>query len=282
LLLTNRLQRYEGRQLWDVATGAPLRVLSPNSKTRGACFTPDSRCVVLGGEDGSISLWECASGAERQRWKLAADGDVCLMSPNGRWLVTWNSAGTGLVWDMDALRQKIPLDNAPDASRIWQHLLDADAGKAYRAMLRSVQQPDEAVAALRAKLRPVPRLKEGQLASWIADLNSDEFHRRDQATKGLELHIEVAYSALLQSLQAPAALEAERRIRQILVAHSHIEGERLRLDRALEVLEEIGSADARRLLSDLAQGEPGAYLTERAKETARRLEQRNMRQNQTS
>mmetsp|Transcript_64852 Transcript_64852/g.128219 ORF Transcript_64852/g.128219 Transcript_64852/m.128219 type:complete len:125 (-) Transcript_64852:256-630(-) len=54
--------------LLDSYKGDLLRVFTGHSNEREipleACFTPDAEGVVAGGEDGSISLWETASGKQ--------------------------------------------------------------------------------------------------------------------------------------------------------------------------------------------------------------------------
>jgi hypothetical protein len=76
---------------------------------------------------------------------------------------------------------------------------------------------------------------------------------------------------LLESTEGSA--ESRRRAEAILdEIDSHPpEGEQLRETRAVEVLEAIGDAAARRLLSALANGDPDARLTRRAKESLTRL-----------
>jgi hypothetical protein len=50
--------------------------------------------------------------------------------------------------------------------------------------------------------------------------------------------------------------------------------EKLRVIRAIETLETIGTAEARALLEDLARGAPAARLTQEARESCARLAQR--------
>jgi hypothetical protein len=68
-------------------------------------------------------------------------------------------------------------------------------------------------------------------------------------------------------------LETRRRMEQILDSPDSrpAAGEPLRTLRALTVLEQAGTLDARRLLQELASGGPGAWLTQEAEAACQRL-----------
>jgi proline dehydrogenase len=72
-------------------------------------------------------------------------------------------------------------------------------------------------------------------------------------------------------------LEARRRIKALLerlrTERFNPSPERLRVVRVVEVLERIGDAESRRILSALARGAPEAQLTTEAKTALERLDQ---------
>ena len=84
---------------------------------------------------------------------------------------------------------------------------------------------------------------------------------------------ELAEAALKKELQDKLSQEKRRRIEILLEGFQQgPTGMRLRNIRAVEVLEHIGTAEARDLLRKLAAGSPAAKLTQEAKSSVKRLE----------
>jgi hypothetical protein len=86
-----------------------------------------------------------------------------------------------------------------------------------------------------------------------------------------------AVAALRQALKRKPSIEVRRRAEALL---TKLEGqlvltaEQRRQQRAVAVLEILGTPEARRLLERLAGGAPGAWLTYQAQEGRQRLEER--------
>src|SRR5262249_62296244 len=70
------------------------------------------------------------------------------------------------------------------------------------------------------------------------------------------------------------SLEVRRRLEKLLGNLDPQSTNRLRMLRAVEALEHAGSAEARRLLEELAGGDPEAWLTREAKASVERLDKR--------
>src|SRR6202035_1428475 len=122
--------------------------------------------------------------------------------------------------------------------------------------------PRQAVALFEQHLKPVRRADAKQLANALRDLDSDDFARRDEAAKVVEGFGEAAEPALRKALAGSPSLEFRRRVEQFL---ARFEGtELLRRSRALETLENAGDTESRRLLTALANGAPGAWITTEA------------------
>jgi hypothetical protein len=79
--------------------------------------------------------------------------------------------------------------------------------------------------------------------------------------------------ALLAALKAKPGPEKKRRLEELLkaLAPGGPNPELVRPARALEVLERVGTPQARRLLRALAKGNPGARLTADAQSALKRL-----------
>ena len=96
---------------------------------------------------------------------------------------------------------------------------------------------------------------------------------REGATKELESLGDEATDALRQALKGNVSAEVRRRVEHLLSARdpATVPTSQLRAVRAVEVLEQMGTAEARDLLKELAKGEPDSWLTKEAKVAQRRI-----------
>ncbi len=129
------------------------------------------------------------------------------------------------------------------------------------------------MALAKKHLRPVKTASASQVARLIRDLDSDDFVRRKGATKELADLGESAVPELRRALGAGPSAEVRRTIEQLLEAASQDSTQRVRQRRLLELVEWIGGAEASGLLTELAQGAPGTWLTREAEGGLRRLGQ---------
>jgi hypothetical protein len=124
-------------------------------------------------------------------------------------------------------------------------------------------------------LKPVPIGDDKQIASLIADLDSDKFPTRQRAARELDRLGESVLGACEAALAGNPSAEARRRLEALQGKYTdqgrNPTPERLRALRALEVLELCGSTEARAVLRVLAQGARGAALTQHAKAALDRL-----------
>ena len=96
---------------------------------------------------------------------------------------------------------------------------------------------------------------------------------RERASDELEKVGESSASTLRRALEGEPSTEARRRIEYILKKSDTTapRGELLRSLRAIELLEMIGTAEAKAVLRDLAKGAVGASVTRTAKEALDRI-----------
>jgi hypothetical protein len=111
----------------------------------------------------------------------------------------------------------------------------------------------------------------------LGQLDSKRFAVREKATQQLEQLGERASPALRKALAAGPALEVRQRIEQLLEKLSKpvASTDLLRGLRAIEILEQVGTATARQVLESLARGDPEARLTRDARDALARLSARN-------
>jgi hypothetical protein len=177
------------------------------------------------------------------------------------------------IWDsrtcVPPRRTSVPAD----FSKIWSALDTNDAALAYDRMRELVFTPKEAVAALDKRLLTVDPVKASAIERLVQELDDDRYETRDRAQRRLGELGETARAALSGALARGPSPEAGRRIKELLDAlDAPPAGDRLRIIRAVEVLETIGSPEACRVLKRLADGDPGALLTREAKAALDRLD----------
>lgn len=142
------------------------------------------------------------------------------------------------------------------------NLRGTDAARAYAASWRLAAAPQEAIRFLEACLRPVPPVAAEQVQSLFADLDSDEFRKREAAAARLRDLDDRVEGFLKKAPKGSPSLEMRRRVEDLLKdLQGAPSGETLRTLRAMEVLERIGTSEARQILKTLAQGVPEARVT---------------------
>ncbi|HWG43214.1 MAG TPA: WD40 repeat domain-containing protein [Gemmataceae bacterium] len=237
-------------------------------------FAPDGRTLVWAERSGIIHWLELTSGSERLRLPGHA-GPVkhMVFTTDGKQLVSGSDDATGLVWDL--LGQGATTLSAEQRDACWTDLADKDAARAYRAMCRLMAAPADALILLRPRLKAIEGVDEKRIAQRIAALDSDTFAVREKATEELQKLGELAEPALRKALASRPTLEMSRRVRGLLDEIGQRQwrpsAEILRQLRAVEVLERIGTPEARALLEALAHGAAGARLTREARAAAQRL-----------
>jgi hypothetical protein len=132
--------------------------------------------------------------------------------------------------------------------------------------------PGQAVPFLREHLKPVAVPDEGELARRITELDSDEFVVRQAAAAALRKVGPTAGPALRKALAANPSAQVKQQVEVLLadLDQARLTGDELRAGRAVEVLEMIGTPEARQVLAALAGGAAGARATEAAKEALER------------
>jgi WD40 repeat protein len=267
--------------LWDPLTGKMRRAFTtPKTDSRlvhGLAVSPNGCTLATGENDRSILVFETATGQVRRRLVgHRASIDSVTFTPDGRRLITTSHDQTALVWDMSfgAERSKrVPLSPA-DRDEAWEMLAATAAAPAYEGLVRLAADPDGSVPLVKKHIRPAPAIDGAILDKLIAGLNSDRFAVRERAAAELDRLGKTVIGAVRARFDADSSPEVRERLAKFLDQHDRDEftPEELRQERALELLEQIGSAEAREVLRELSKGEKSARLTRQAAAALKRLE----------
>jgi WD40 repeat protein len=259
--------------VWELRTGGiRLRLGGHDITINGLAFSRNNRWLASTSLDGTVRLWDAFSGELIHNWRCRDNDTACVaFSPDDRLLAASGSDTTVLLWDIHCLlthyangHEKLA---ASPREALWSDLSQQDAARAYRAMGHLVRS-SEGVAFLRERLKPARSADDAASVRLILDLDSDRFAVREKAEADLLKMGETIESCLRRALANRPTLEMRRRIEWLL---DKLQGPRLRVVRAVEVLERIGNPEARALLAELAKGGSEAEPTIEAKAALKRL-----------
>jgi WD40 repeat protein len=248
---------------------------------RGLAVSPDRRLVAVTHDPAALSLWELATGKEvltvRVDARDAPAGPLAF-APDGKRLVSSAPGGTLLVWSLMPAKA-----DAREPEKLWEELAGDDPAAAYRAGWGLAEAGPKAVTLLEKRLQPAKKVDpDAPIRQLIKNLDADEFDVRENASKELKKIGKPAEPLLRKALGGNPSAEVRRRIEELLEAGLEarpvknlppgiLEGEPLRTVRAIRVLEQIGTAEARKILEALVEGNPGARETQEAKASLERL-----------
>jgi hypothetical protein len=139
-----------------------------------------------------------------------------------------------------------------------------------------VEWPALTVPVVRDHIRAADGKKGEELRKLIGELGSDVFHVRERATKQLQAAGEAASDLMQESLKHQPTLETRARLEKLLdqCRGPVTEPNRLRLIRSTQVLEQIGTGEARMVLAELAHGGDHLLQTVEARQALERLASR--------
>jgi hypothetical protein len=177
-----------------------------------------------------------------------------------------------VVWDVAALVKGLPAvakAGAADAGRLWDTLAGADAVKAGDAVWRLAAAPDHAVLLLKDRLpKAAPEKPNPGVGKLLAELDDDDYAVREKATQELIRLGPSTVSPVSRALATTTSREVRRRAEEVLAKLGVDPGtdpEKVRLARGVEILQRIGTAEARGLLESWADGPPASPLGREAR-----------------
>ncbi|HKB03155.1 MAG TPA: PQQ-binding-like beta-propeller repeat protein [Gemmataceae bacterium] len=254
--------------LWESASGRIIADLPPFLPDwTGAILSVDGR--LLASADNDRLVVADLAGPNRVRVLPVPGARALAFSPDGRLLASAQLDGTILLWDLPRARAEW---EPAAADRLWADLGAADAAPAWKAAWHLLDHPDRAVNVLVGRLKPV--IAEKDTPDLIARLDHTKYAVREESARRLADRGEHIEEDLLAAYRTAVSAEQRERLETLLnkidPAHPPA-AEVLRGLRAVWLLERVGSADARRLLNEMATGASGSRVTAEAKAALERL-----------
>jgi hypothetical protein len=231
--------------------------------------------LATGAGDGTVRLWALADGkllTELSGHRAAVK--ALAFAPKSGLLASGAADTTAVLWDVSAvlrdLKPRTVSLKPEQLDALWADLASDDGDKAYRAVHSLALSGDQAAAFLKTNLKPVSGDTVDKL---IARLDDDDFATREKAKAELARLGKYVEPALRRALADKPSAEKKRRVDELLKAlqERKFVPEAARGSRGVEVLEAIGSAEAKAVLQWLAKGVPEAELTVEARAALERL-----------
>jgi DNA-binding beta-propeller fold protein YncE len=271
----------KGLRIVDVATSKDERAFSGKDPINRLAFSHDGKLVVTAGASGVVRLWDVTSGKEERTFVAPNTVSGMVMDRDGKRLVTVGQAGSAVIWDLTGDEKPLPKDfklTEATLASSWAGLGSDEGGKAYAALRMLRADPAHSVPFLQERLKPgTERPDEKKIRQWIADLDAEEFATREKASKELEKLGKHAEDRMRQALAAGPQVEAQKRLEKLLKLLGEdrpLSTDQERDVRAVRILEQAGTPEARTLLESLAKESRGWWVTQEAKSALQRLEQR--------
>jgi hypothetical protein len=268
-------------KIWKVATGRELHSLAaPMQELSFLIFSTDGRTLYSSSYDHKVRAWEVRTakviheftGHTNWVWGIG-------LAPDDRSVASCSYDGKLFFWDLSKLARpaaKAVKLMAGELESYWTDLGNGDPGKGFKAVWALTGDPAQSLPFVRKRLegaKPPGALTAAEITRLIADLDANEFAVREKASAALEKAGAQVIEPLKRVLEKPPSLEVKRRATRILrkINPGEMSPEELRVLRGVQVLESIGTPQARKVLETFARGAPGLRLTEEAALAVARL-----------
>jgi WD40 repeat protein len=194
-------------RVWDIATGKQLVRFQHDQFIDSLAFSPSGRVLAaaarnLGGgstrasgessksqsQACTIYIWDALSGQEIERISSPVIGYSLAFAPDGRTLAAGNNDSTILLWDLTGRMANSNLRSSSFSTKelegLWSDLA-SDAARAQQAIWALAFAPRQSVTLLKERMLVIPAPTD-RVAKLIADIDSERFAVRQEATQALE------------------------------------------------------------------------------------------------
>src|SRR5262249_17972185 len=236
--------------------------LFDNGLFQQMAFSPDGRLIITAsdGQTGGVLVWEVATRSLVRRYSTGF-GTVYRLGvfPDGKQVASAGAEEVSTVWDITGRHGKGE-PRTDELMAAWADLDATEGSKGYPALLTLVAGGTRGLRVITTGLEEMLETQQ-KVAKWVKDLGSEEFADREAASKEL-LALGIRALPAVQTAAAKAE-SAEVRLRAgdlmekfgargLRIPDDGMAGDTLRLFRAVQVLEEVGGADAKALLTRIA------------------------------
>jgi WD40 repeat protein len=266
-------------RVWEVNSGKERLCLPCKGFFVSASFSPDGTLLATGSTDG-LTVHDLLSGKELLRLGRAVHGQFVAFSPDGSLLAVAGETADGeaaiTLFDMPKRRKdSLPRElRAAQLDSLWDDITAENDFRLQRVLATLRAVPGQAVPFLRQKMQPVPEAESQRVKKLVQALDDDDATKRDKAMHDLQ-EMAAAFEPRLMEIRRDAEPgEVRNRVQAILreAREAPVPRRLLAQLRAVSVLEQIGTPQAREVLKSVAGGAGGARLTQEARQALERLE----------
>ena len=269
-------------QLWRTTDGSEIHQFKLEADAHGRepvaiDFSADGKLLAAADANHEIYVWELAthdkvrtlSGHQKAVTSIA-------FSPDGKTLLSGSEDATMLLWEISASAQSDVRLTQEQLRDYWDALADGDTDIAAASANVLLSDPRQTIQWMESRLTAGEVIDDQQLPLLIADLGGDDVRASLRAAVRLKSFGSKASPALFQSLAKTSSASVRRRIEDVLqsIGKFPIPPKELQRTRAIQLLEQIGSENAVKILSRLARTSPATKSSEDAKQALQRLKRR--------
>jgi WD40 repeat protein len=239
-----------------------------NGQIQHASFSPDGRTLIVGsnGMYGRVEMWELATREMVRAFITGYGGTsrLCVF-PDGNRAASAGAEEAVTVWDL-TFREGKPTPKPNELLSAVTDLYTLDASVGYPAIKLLASGGNRAVEPIGSSIKDIIAA-EKRIKGWVEDLSSTTFSVRDNAATELLAQGARAIPALTAAAnsddrdlrdRAKEVLE-KFTAKEIYLPANGLTPDTLRLIRAVQALEEIGTVEAASVLKLIADigGRPG-------------------------
>ncbi len=266
--LPNAKQQYDDETI-QMMRMQGMRGWQQGGMTGATCiaFSPDGRTIAAGCYDETIRLYDVLTARELPPLTGHRGGIRALcFSSSGKSLksigvdsriLVWRADGPALTWQPRTAKL------APEAlAALWDTLDSDDPWLIHAVQSNLAAVPAQSMPFIRERLKPAATAEGKLIAKLITDLQNEDYNTRKKALAQIKKMGDVALPALRE---AQAATNSQPLMMLMMRLDGDRHGAHEQQLLAVDVLERIGTAEARELLTTLSKGAATAPLTVRAK-----------------